>query len=535
MDYRDMTCDTCGQMSLEPREPQYLLPDTVRDLLGRNDEPPESEKSRLQSIVDQSAKLFSELDLQTAHALEALDRLRYERGIAEVNLKDATDMLHPARRFPDDILHEIFLLCSPTKDDTRCLPPANIGFSLDPTFPPWTLSQVCRRWRRIAIYSPQLWAPLVLSLHSALSHRAYLYKLGLRLQRVRDGDLYVAFVGLNYESMDGHPAMAVLELSTSQWRSCRLMSSTSLRSFLGCDFSRLEFLHVNSTATPSLGVVETFNNAQQLTFFHVAGGAQNLKSFRIHTKSIRTYRGYDSFGVDKQSVLEQMPLLADCRLVIRHLISPPSKIRCRELRSLFLYDALSASEDFSKCLDGWEIPILASLGFQFMPGRAASFPKKTFPPTLTTLIIKQDYLDDSDVLIHFLKFVESVEELCIGGENVHAPFWGLLRIQQNNHSLLPNLRVLDVRDCVYTHSPPDAFKGLMKAIKSRILNGKLEEEVEGGDGSGSRSFTTLEVFRLSPNLAGRLSKSTVAGVKGLWGDLQSRLDIRVSRPLTFVL
>ncbi|KAF9442153.1 hypothetical protein P691DRAFT_622505, partial [Macrolepiota fuliginosa MF-IS2] len=49
-------------------------------------------------------------------------------------------LLHWTRRSPSELLVDIFIWC--TDDNTTI---------------PWNVSQVCRRWRTIALGTPKLW------------------------------------------------------------------------------------------------------------------------------------------------------------------------------------------------------------------------------------------------------------------------------------------------------------------------------------------------------------------------------------------
>lgn len=67
------------------------------------------------------------------------------RGMKE-SLKVAERIAHPMRRFPDDLLLEIF---------TTCVSDAGCG-RMSPSSPPWILTHVCRRWRQLAVNKASL-------------------------------------------------------------------------------------------------------------------------------------------------------------------------------------------------------------------------------------------------------------------------------------------------------------------------------------------------------------------------------------------
>ncbi|KAK0479849.1 hypothetical protein EDD18DRAFT_1012531, partial [Armillaria luteobubalina] len=62
---------------------------------------------------------------------------------------NAKKILSPCRRLPTEVLTEIVI---------RCLPSYHRGGSpLDPRAMHWTLLHVCRKWKEVAIGTPEIW------------------------------------------------------------------------------------------------------------------------------------------------------------------------------------------------------------------------------------------------------------------------------------------------------------------------------------------------------------------------------------------
>jgi hypothetical protein len=91
----------------------------------------------------QPQKRLAELN----HKISDIER---ERDILADEIQEHTQLLAPFRRYPDDILREIFLACLPY----------NHNAIMSPEEPPLLLGRVCSRWRSVAYSTPRLWATL---------------------------------------------------------------------------------------------------------------------------------------------------------------------------------------------------------------------------------------------------------------------------------------------------------------------------------------------------------------------------------------
>ncbi|KAF9012777.1 hypothetical protein BDZ89DRAFT_926724, partial [Hymenopellis radicata] len=122
-----------------------------------NDPPLDAELSELQFFRVQSPEILSELDKEMARAPDMLDHFIRVRERVESHLRDIEVVVHPIRRVPTEILHEVFLHCR-QRIWLRARVELLDGYdSMHPGHPPWTLSRVCGRWRTISLSFPRLW------------------------------------------------------------------------------------------------------------------------------------------------------------------------------------------------------------------------------------------------------------------------------------------------------------------------------------------------------------------------------------------
>jgi hypothetical protein len=89
---------------------------------------------------------IARVDCEMFRLQEAMDHMQNERRKLESSLDEYRSLVAPIRRIPPEMLSEIFLHC--LMDDTEILVAEA----------PLLLSFVCRRWRTVAISTPQLWS-----------------------------------------------------------------------------------------------------------------------------------------------------------------------------------------------------------------------------------------------------------------------------------------------------------------------------------------------------------------------------------------
>ncbi|PBK80025.1 hypothetical protein ARMGADRAFT_950135, partial [Armillaria gallica] len=74
---------------------------------------------------------------------------------ALANQANAKKILTPSRRLPSEMLIAIFTWCRAFNGPRDSL--------LDPHAVPWTLTHICRKWREVAITTPEIWSSIRLN------------------------------------------------------------------------------------------------------------------------------------------------------------------------------------------------------------------------------------------------------------------------------------------------------------------------------------------------------------------------------------
>jgi hypothetical protein len=117
------------------------------DILTSNDEPRQQDIQTIKNCIQDHEFKASEIEKllkDIKQAYQFVDSRRKEhRKIAEAY----NGTLSAIRKFPAELLGEIFLLCVRSCSD-----------AVSPLGPPWVFGKVCRRWRSVALSAPQLWS-----------------------------------------------------------------------------------------------------------------------------------------------------------------------------------------------------------------------------------------------------------------------------------------------------------------------------------------------------------------------------------------
>ncbi|KAF9051618.1 hypothetical protein BJ165DRAFT_901945 [Panaeolus papilionaceus] len=130
--------------------PYSLKEATFAHLFIANDPPEDHDLNSLKEALKttQSLLVRQESDPGTTHRTSSFKVVRLENGI--MMLKSVLSII---RRVPREILQLIFTLDLPTPNAVfpqQYIPPDQLSR-------PWTLSQVCRTWRHVALSTPELW------------------------------------------------------------------------------------------------------------------------------------------------------------------------------------------------------------------------------------------------------------------------------------------------------------------------------------------------------------------------------------------
>ncbi|KAK1231308.1 hypothetical protein PQX77_005588 [Marasmius sp. AFHP31] len=237
------SCTDCDVSVVENTDEPSHSPELLV-LLSETNEPPSSfEADALRGEYKDHSRVTTLLDQEIVRlqaSITALDRKRKRLGARLPSYKLA---LNPIRRLPNEILAYIFNLClDEMEPDTE----APVFTSLGPPNPQWVLSQVCRKWRSLALSLPQLWTSIGanwkepdIDEEKKESEVPVVERLlSLCLQRARDRPLRVSW-GQSYSE---NKLLSMLLFRSHQWKDARL----------ACDMDGLKLISSHTGMFPEL-------------------------------------------------------------------------------------------------------------------------------------------------------------------------------------------------------------------------------------------------------------------------------------------
>ncbi|KAK0439298.1 uncharacterized protein EV420DRAFT_1584419 [Desarmillaria tabescens] len=274
------TCPTCGSVNKTPSKPfaAHTRSPRVSELLRCNDIPSETELSEFQDVIMHGPGRLADIDKRIERSRNLIDMLMRERHSLESDMEDAKILSSPVRRLPPDILHSICLETIPSSLDIMS-PNFEFSDSLNTRSSPWTISQVCRRWRSTVVNSPELWSStsLVNATQSLLmtasglikprSNLQSMFLLGIRLQRSQSFPLTLSLWSASDVSQ--HPFLALISIHAYALQNLRIhVPVRSLVAFSGCRgrLERLEhlILESNDESLPEGWAINVFEYAPRL-------------------------------------------------------------------------------------------------------------------------------------------------------------------------------------------------------------------------------------------------------------------------------
>lgn len=151
-------------------------------------------------------------------------------------------LISPIRRLPFEILQLIFIHSLNWEYDST-----NLGSYRRRLISslPFNVSQVCVRWREIALDTPRLWSELWTVNLSSLdtSKPRYLHFLNEILLRSKAAPLYLHIVGIGNDISDTHPAIQLLMPLSMWWEGIVLhLPGSAISSIFSCVKGRLASL-----------------------------------------------------------------------------------------------------------------------------------------------------------------------------------------------------------------------------------------------------------------------------------------------------
>ncbi|KAF8138028.1 hypothetical protein K438DRAFT_1543783, partial [Mycena galopus ATCC 62051] len=115
--------------------------------LGTNYCPLDKEVLEIQALLVEPLSRLQSLDNRIAELQNAIDELAKKRATVSAYVDAHRALISPIRRFPLDMLQEIFVACLPTH--RNCV--------MSATESPVLLGRICSSWRTISLSTPRLW------------------------------------------------------------------------------------------------------------------------------------------------------------------------------------------------------------------------------------------------------------------------------------------------------------------------------------------------------------------------------------------
>ncbi|KAK0207274.1 hypothetical protein IW262DRAFT_1498717 [Armillaria fumosa] len=468
---------------LAPLLPDYshAPPDArIIELLHTNAPPTPIERSSFEATLSKTPDHIAELDSLILSTTSLLCYLTKDRNQALDNQSNAKKILSPSRQLPTKLLTKIFIHCS-SLHDRRDSP-------LDPRALPWTLSHVCRKWREVAIATPELWSNISLNFlddrflnGSRIREAAFM--LGIILDRARPHDLDVCIY--YHDDISTHPACAVLLSTVRYWKSLEVYGIHGKLDFLSpCRsfFDRLETVSVLDSHSRGSESINLFAVAPRLLTF------------------LRCMKAPFLLPVNVIGFIDDLPFDANTRATIHNIVNIEylsiscslysSKLPRIHLPRVSLLDLTMDLHSLGAAFvtyNHFEFPFLTRLKMTLNLSRA-KIPRQVLQPisssTVSSLILKWSHSDvricsvlDIELDLSLLCTLPNLQCLTVEDCPNINPFLVALSIHPIKNVIFPKMSKLDIL-CGREYGLSENFLDmhiLVELIQSRRDKGALRE------------------------------------------------------------
>jgi hypothetical protein len=168
-----MACWKC-RASPDPHnssETAELSSSRFEHLLATNDAPTCAETPAIQDFITNGQRRVHALEIELDNLRAKMDRLIAERDDLAERVQQFSAVLSPIRRFPKELLCEIF---SSTLPCTRRIDEDEVDQL------PWYLGHISKTWQAIALAYLFLWMPIAI-FHEAILMKRFRHSRWLRL------------------------------------------------------------------------------------------------------------------------------------------------------------------------------------------------------------------------------------------------------------------------------------------------------------------------------------------------------------------
>ncbi|SJL05263.1 uncharacterized protein ARMOST_08629 [Armillaria ostoyae] len=484
---------SASSLSSCPDIPKSISDDPrIQALLKCNGPPLETERVSLLATASESSNLLSVLKEKIDHVQQTLNVLLDGQAKVTENLRAVETLLHPIRSIPDDVLRHIFSFCVHEIHDI--LTERDTSNSLDSRNPPWTLSQVCRSWRRAALSTATLWRCLSIDFEQYREPKGvhlHQYMLGLHLQRARHCQLTIRLSSI--KDVSSHASIPILLTSIPYWkhlRACVPAKSLAVLSNYRPYLELLQYLQIGLPKDHAVSPIHAFEMAQSLRIlvidstlcrhFCPPDSGNGLTKLVIQGPFVKRIFSF----LCKTPNLETLKLYFEASKSFERLSTP---IMMPKLTTLLIseYDGAAPSST-AHFFESLELPALSLL--QLGLGNANDGTVLVFPEILPhhhccgiaelKVIAPRSEIGKTG-LIKLLTHITNMQHLTVSAKIVHKDLLSALTRSGNNDDILPRLRTFDLRE---SETIPD-HNILLEMVESRLKgqagNGEQEEGVIG--------------------------------------------------------
>ncbi|KAJ7302972.1 hypothetical protein DFH08DRAFT_904447 [Mycena albidolilacea] len=169
-------------------------------------------------------------------------------------------ILSPLRRMPPEVLGDIFWRTVPSKSEAQ----RTLNFFLVES--PWTLTQICSRWREISLSIASLWSRIIVDYRTACHYPVSLVEAQIHRSRVQK--LEIHFHGS--DAADPCPQTQIFQLllqHSSRWEALHLTLTPEIiphLTALPAGFPSLKRLYIQWNSQESQTIIDCFRVAPSL-------------------------------------------------------------------------------------------------------------------------------------------------------------------------------------------------------------------------------------------------------------------------------
>ncbi len=457
----------------------------IQALLKCNGPLLETDRVSLRATVSESSELLSVLKKKIDRVQQTLNTLLDGQAKVTENLRAAKTLLHPIRSIPDDMLRHIFSFCIHGVYDL--LEEEDAPDSLDSRKPPWTLSQVCRSWRIVALSTASLWKGLSIDFEQYREPKdvhLHRFMLGLHIQRAYRCQLTIRLSSIN--DVSSHAFIPILLTSITYWKHLRACIPAKSLAALSTYGSYLESLHYLAMKLPedAKSPIRTFEMAQSLRILEIEptlcrhiylpDGGKTLTELVIRGPFVEHIFSF----LRKTPNIGKLEVYFEDSKPFERLSSP---IMMPKLTNLVIseWDG-AAPSSIAHLFESLELPALFYLHFS-LDNEDSDSTVFVFPEILPhhrryeipqLRVIAPRSTVGKGGLVDMLSRVTNMEHLGVEAKIVDEHLLSALTRSSDNDDILPRLRTFDLR-C--SRSIPD-HKMLLQMVESRRKN-----QTEGGE------------------------------------------------------